>query len=351
MRKEMNMKKKVLAVLLALAMVSGVICSCSSETADEAEASESSKAAATEDIAETEAPAETTEGADASESADADSIYPLTYVDPYGNATVIESEPQTIVTVSPMVTEIIYALGAQDKLIGRSDYDDYPMEVFDIQTVGPIDLPDTELIASLEPDIVIVSSIFSEEAYNSLTALGIPVCIVVDEDSFAGMIDSVEVIADLAGVHDAGLELSAELSEEYAAYAALQETDADAQDVTVYYAMTFGEYGDYTGGNGTFIDEIIELAGYTNAADDTEGWEYSVEKLIENDPTFILVPEWGYDLFITSEPYSSLTAVQEGRVIAVDANLFERQGPRNFEAVQLIKDAVNEYLGELDAAA
>ena len=349
MRKEHCMKKKVLAVLLSLAVFGGVVCSCSNETADETEASASSEAAAATENEETEAPAETTEAADETEASD--SIYPLTYVDIYGNSTVIESEPQTIVTVSPAVTEIIYALGAQDKLIGRSDYDDYPMEVFDVPSVGPIDLPDTELIASLDPDIVIVSSIFSEEAYNSLTSLGIPVAIVVDEDSFEGMIEVVGDIADLAGVHDAGVELTAELSEEYIMYADLLETDAVAKDMTFYYCMSFGEFGDYTGGNGTFIDQIIELAGATNAADDTEGWSYSVEQLIANDPTFILVPDWAYDSFIVTEPYSSLTAVQEGRVISVDANLFERQGPRNFEAVQLIRDAINSYEAELDAAA
>jgi len=352
MRKEMNMKKKVLAVLISLAVVTGVICSCAGGAAEETDAPESSQAAPTADIDETEtSAAETTEGTEASESADADSIYPLNYVDPYGNTVVIESEPQTIVSVSPMVTEIIYALGAQDKLIGRSDYDDYPMEVFDIQSVGPIDLPDTELIASLQPDIVIASSIFSEEAYNALTALGIPVAIVVDEDSFAGMFDSVQNIADLAGVHDAGVALVEELTEEYDSYVALQETDAEAQDVTFYYCMSFGEFGDFTGGAGTFIDEIINLAGATNAAGDVEGWSYSAEQLIANDPTYIIVPAWAYDSFIVTEPYSSLTAVQEGRVISVDNNLFERQGPRNFEAVQIIRDAVAEYTTALDAAA
>lgn len=316
------MKKKILGILLSasIAVCAFAACTPAKETDESAE-----------------------------ESVQDEFAYPYTFTDVYGNEVTIESEPEKVVSVSPALTEIVYDLGsdASSKLVGRSDYDDYPAEVFDVQAVGPIDMPDIELIASLEPDVVIASSIFSEEAYNALTDLGIPVVIIIDEDTIDGVISNVTTVADVIGAHEAGVELAQELTDELQTI----RDNAVETDATVYYCMGFGEYGEYTAGNDTFIHQIITTAGAQNAAADVEGWSYSVEQLLENDPDYILVPEWGYDLFISSEPYNQLTAVQEGRVIAVDNNIFERQTPRNLEAVELIEEAISADASAQDAAA
>ena len=262
--------------------------------------------------------------------------YPLTLEDAYGNVVTVEEEPETIVTVSPALTEIVYALGGEDKLIGRSDWDDYPEEVFNVQGVGNIDMPDTELIVSLDPDVVLASSIFSEEAYNALTDAGITVVIIKDESSLDGVTTYIETVADVIGLHEEGEELAMSVSDQIANVADMaSETIAD-DGITVYYCMGYGEYGDYTAGPDTFINDIIEVAGCVNAASDADGWSYSAEQLLAADPDIILVPAWGYDDFLVTEPYTELTAVQEGRVFAVDNNLFERVGPRNAEAVQFV---------------
>lgn len=328
------MKKKVLSAVLALCMTASVAsCSGSSET-------EATTTAAASSITTAATSEETTSETEAV----SDGAYPLTYEDAYGNEVTIEAEPQTIVSVSPALTEIIYALGAEDKLVGRTDYCDYPEEVLDIESVGAIDNPDVELIASLEPDVVLASSIFSEESYNAITELGIPVVIVRDETSLEGMFDVIADVADVIGCHDDGVALVEELSAE------LDEIRANAPetDVTVYYCMSYGEYGDYTAGGDTFIGDIIESAGAINIADDVSGWSYSAEALVEADPDYIIIDEWSYDGFIATEPYSSLTAVQEGNIIVIDSNLLNRQGPRNLEAVELIQEAIS---GEADAAA
>ena len=267
-------------------------------------------------------------------------VYPLTLTDTYGHEVTIEEEPQTIVTVSPALTEIVYALDAQDKLAGRSDYDDYPEAVFDIQAVGPIDMPDVELIVSLNPDVVLASSIFSEEAYNAITEAGIPVVIINDESSLSAMPAYVSTVADVIGKHDEGAAMAEDLTNQ------LETIAQDGTGVTVYYCMGYGEYGDYTAGGDTFINDIIETAGCVNIASDVEGWMYSTEALLANDPDIILVPSWGADYFLETEPYNNLT----GTVVAIDANLFERVGPRNIEAIQVIIDAAAE-LNSVDAAA
>ncbi|MCY1152092.1 MAG: ABC transporter substrate-binding protein, partial [Sphaerochaetaceae bacterium] len=103
----------------------------------------------------------------------------------------------------------------------------------------------------------------------------------------------------------------------------------------VYYALSFGEWGDFTAGGSTFIGKMINLAGAINIAEDVDGWNYSVEQLIEKDPQIIIVSKYynSKDQFINTWPYSSLTAVKENRVYEIDNNLLDRQGIRNAQGL------------------
>ncbi len=305
------MKRKLLALTLCMAVTASIFTGCAQSdlNSDESGATEASEDGFS---------------------------YPLTLTDAYGNEVTVEEEPETIVSVSPALTEIVYALGGEDKLIGRSDYDDYPEAVLDIQSVGPIDLPDTELIVSLDPDVVLASSIFSEEAYNALTDAGITVVIIKDESDLEGMYTYITTTADVIGLHEEGQALVEDLEAELDEISAEVNDTIAGSEITVYYCMGYGEYGDYTAGGDTFINDIIEAAGCVNAAGDIEGWSISTEELLAKDPYIILVPSWGYDAFLETEPYSELTAVQEGRVLSVDENIFNRVGPRNVDAVRTV---------------
>lgn len=319
------MKRKLLALALCLSVAAAAFTACANSDSN----SEESGASVAEDTF----------------------AYPLTLTDAYGNEVTVEEEPETIVTVSPALTEIVYALGGEDKLIGRSDWDDYPADVFEVQSVGNIDMPDVELIVSLDPDVVLASSIFSEEAYNALTDAGITVVIIKDETSLDGVTLYIETVADVIGLHEEGQALAMGVSDEIAEiYNEATQTIAD-DEITVYYAMSFGEYGDFTAGPDTFINDIIEYAGCVNAASDADGWSYSAEQLLAADPDIIIVPEWGYESFMETEPYTELTAVQNGTVIAVDANLFERVGPRNVDAVRTLYEYALDYNSVAHAGA
>jgi len=319
------MKRKLLALALCLSVAAAAFTACANSDSN----SEESGASVAEDTF----------------------AYPLTLTDAYGNEVTVEEEPETIVTVSPALTEIVYALGGEDKLIGRSDWDDYPADVFEVQSVGNIDMPDVELIVSLDPDVVLASSIFSEEAYNALTDAGITVVIIKDETSLDGVTLYIETVADVIGLHEEGQALAMGVSDEIAEiYNEAAQTIAD-DEITVYYAMSFGEYGDFTAGPDTFINDIIEYAGCVNAASDADGWSYSAEQLLAADPDIIIVPDWGYESFMETEPYTELTAVQNGTVIAVDANLFERVGPRNVDAVRTLYEYALDYNSVAHAGA
>ena len=323
--------KKVIALSLSFVMLLGVLASCSDQKTEET----TTAAATTASETMQESPAET-------------AFKPFyEFTDAYGNDVVIETEPQRIVSVSPVMTEIVYALGKGDKLVGRTVYCDYPEEAASLPTIGDIYSPDVEAIVALEPDLVLTSSIFSEESFNQLTELGYNVAIVIDEESFEGIYDVISTVGNIVGAPDE----AAALIEDIKAEVDQIVNDKVDSDISVYYCMGCGEYGEYTAGGDTFINDIIELAGAKNAAADAKGWTYSLEALIAADPDYVLISAWAYDEFTTSENYADLKAVKNGNVIIVDSNLFERQGPRIVEGLKLVHELVLEAAAEEAQAA
>ena len=246
---------------------------------------------------------------------------------------------EKIVSLSPTVTEIVYAIGGGDKIVGVTSYDNYPEDVFNKTVVGDTMDPDVEAIIALEPDVVFASVFLSEDAQNALKDAGLDVVVVEDGANVEDMIAHIQTIADKIGMSDEGEALSMSLSDRVSEVV----NSVSDSDVSVYYVVGYGEYGDYTAGAGTFVDNLITLAGAVNAGAIADGWSISQEAILEADPDYLLIPSWATD--ITSlEPYASLTAVAEGRVITVDENIFDRQGPRNIDAIELIQGLVNDYV-------
>lgn len=259
--------------------------------------------------------------------------YPLTVVDSYDNEAVIVSEPVRIVSCAPAITEMLFELGAGEKVVGRTDYCNYPLDVSEIESVGMIDVPSIEAIVALEPDLVIASSIFTEDSYKSLTDLGITVVIFHDEYDVDGVKDMISSVGEIINRKEAAQNLISDMTE---TIQGAQDSVEGLERPTVYYAMSFGEYGDYTAGGDTFVHQMITAAGGDNIASDLIGWSYSVEKLVEEDPDVIIVNQFMLEDFLVTPPYSELSAVKNGRVYGIDADLIERQGYRNAEGIALL---------------
>ncbi|MCQ2482555.1 MAG: ABC transporter substrate-binding protein [Clostridia bacterium] len=270
-----------------------------------------------------------------SETTQEDDCYPLELTDFYGQTVTVESEPQRVISASPVITEIIFELGMEDRLVGRTDYCDYPDNVSDITSIGAIDSPSIETIIELNPDVIIASSILSEENYDKLTELGYPVLIARDETSFEGMFTNIETVAKILNCNDKAEELEQSLRDR------ISKIEPITKNVSVYYCVGFGEYGEYAATGDTYINEMIEMTGAKNAAADAEYWTFSTEALIEADPDYILLPEWAYNDFIITEPYSELSAVKNNQVIVVDPNIFERQTARNVDAIEMLYEIVS----------
>lgn len=253
--------------------------------------------------------------------------YPLTVVDTAGNTVEIAAEPKTVVSLAASNTEILYALGVGDKVVGVDAFSDHPAEALEnAAVVGDYNGPNVESILALDPDVVFASNYLQQEAIDALKAVGVAV-VSVEATAYDDIIPSIRLVADVMGVSaDAVIEkMNAEQAE------ALTLRDK-CEGKTVYFALSFGEWGDWTAGDGTFIDGMLTMLGAKNiAAGLGVAWpQYSAEQLLEKDPDVILVSggEASAEAFCAFETYQALTAVKEGRVYGVDANTSSRPSQR-----------------------
>ncbi len=262
----------------------------------------------------------------------ADGAQPVDIIDSLGRAVTIETVPERIVSMSPSNTEILYALGAGDRVVGVDSYSDYPEEAAALESkVGTYTEPNVELIVSLEPDIVFADNNLQQDTIDQLDALGIKV-VAVTGASYTDVAAAIELVAQCIGADASAVLADMQATEQQA----LALVDGQAAK-SVYYALSFGEYGDWTSGEGTFADDMLNMLGATNVgAALGQGWlSISLEKLLEADPDVILIPgdESMVEAFKADASYAELSAVKNGAVYAVDMNMSQRPGPRLAQAL------------------
>ncbi len=333
------MQKKGLALFLCAILALAALLSGCAHTPAATPAPTQDPTAAPSPEATAEATAEATEAPEATPEADATeapSAEAISIVDVLGNEVTLDAYPEKIVSLSPSTTEILYALGLGDKLVGRDSYSDYPAESADVPVVGDYSGPNVEAIAATEADLVLASTTLQQDAIDQLKSLGITVAS-VEATTYEQIAETITMIGTLTGAQEEAAALNASMTEAADAVAAAV---ADLEKPTVYYVMSYGEYGNWTSGPGSFINSIIELAGGAPVTADAEApWlEYSLEQLLQDDPDVILVSSDAGDpaLLADAEGYKDLTAVKEGRAYSIDANTSSRPGPRILEAAEAV---------------
>lgn len=269
--------------------------------------------------------------------------YPITITDSYDREVTLDKKPERIVSVAPNITETIAALNAQDRLVGRTEFCDFPESVASVESIGTLQEPNIEKIAELKPDVVIASTHFKKESLEKLEQLGIKVVVLYGEESFDGVYETIEKVSKVIGEEEAGNKIVKDMK---AKVEDVLNKVKDAKKPVVYYVVGFGQYGDYTAGKGTFIDQLIDMAGGTNAANDVEGWKYSVEKLVEKNPDILICSKF-YDSkagIMQTNGYKDLTAVKEGKLFEIDNNILDRQGPRLAEGLEELAKIIHPEL-------
>jgi len=319
-----NIKGIFIILAITALMVAGCALTAVGEEATEAEA------AVEEPIAE--------EPADVSE-AEAE---PMVFYDDMENMLEFVEYPDAIVSISPSMTEMLFALDAEKQLVGRDEMSTYPEEALEVTSIGGMwgDLP-VEAILAADPDLVLAAEIISPETVTALQELGLAVYWQANPDTFEELWDNLGEIAALTGHTEEAEVLRADL----AARVAAVDTAVSTVETTpmVFYELDATDPSNpWTTGSGTFIDYIITLAGGANAASSLQGdyAQISAESLISADPDVILLGDALYG--ITAESvmeragWDAITAVQNGAVYPIDPNTLSVPGPRLVDGLETV---------------
>lgn len=267
-------------------------------------------------------------GCDNKESSSVNSVdYPLTITDSTGSQVTIEKEPKKVVSFSPVVTETVAAIGRENILVGRTSFCDYPQSVESIPVVGDLTTHNMELVAGVEPDVVLASAFVDEGTKEQLKQLGIPLVVTYSSESFNGAYDDIEMIGKILNREDKSKEVIERMKSKV--YSVKTKVKEAKNKPNVYYVLGFIK-GDFTATGETFINEMITMAGGTNIAADGTGWSYNKENLIEKNPDILILDNMAgtIDCLKNTEGYKDLEAVKNNKVYLINSNLINRTGPR-----------------------
>jgi len=265
-----------------------------------------------------------------------------TFVDGLDRTVVLPGRLERIVSQAPATTEILFAVGAGDQVVGRDEFSDTPAEAKDLPSVGgSMGKYDLEKIASLDPDLVLAAEVNPPELVKALSDLGLTVYYLPNPTDLEGLYDNLRVVGDMTGHGPQAAGLVADLEERVSAVQARLEEAAD-KPVVFYELDGSTPSSPYTAGPGTFIDLLISLAGGQNAASGlSSSWgQLSLEELLVADPDLILLGDAAYGVTPESVAqragWEGLKAVQEGRMVPFDDNLVSRPTHRMVDGLEAL---------------
>ena len=264
--------------------------------------------------------------------------FPVTVTDDASRSVTVRTRPKRIVSLAPADTEILYSLGAFDRVVGVTTYDDYPAQVKSLPKMGDFQTPNLEAVAAARPDLVLVTGGVQADVISKLEAVGAKV-LVVDPKDVSGVLRSIEVVARCTGTTDRGARVVSGMRADLASIAGrLSRTKPVRAFVEIGWSPL------YTAGRGTLLNDLLVRAGGVNVVSRSGYVGYSVEQLVQDQPTVYLGTKSsiGDPHALETRPgYDALKAVQGALVYALDDDLVSRPGPRIVEGVREIAKALH----------
>lgn len=262
----------------------------------------------------------------------------VTVVDDAQRTVEITGVPERIISLAPSNTEILFALGVGDKVVGVTDFCDYPEEAREIEKVGGVEL-NLEKIVDLEPDLVLyIGGAAQLEKTQTMEDLGLTVLVLAPSD-IEGIFANIELVGKATGAEDQAEELVAQLRRRMkevtmkvaiSSYRPLVFYELDATDPT----------RPWTAGPGSFIDALIDMAGGFNlgGAAGMQWAQFSTEEIIAQDPKIIILGDANYGVTVESVAerpgWEVIAAVKAGAIYPIDDTLVSRPGPRIIDGLE-----------------
>lgn len=264
----------------------------------------------------------------------------VTVTDMAGREIALDAPATKVVALTASDCEILAALGAEDTLVGRGEYCDYPESILEVPAVQSGADTNLEQIIALEPQVVVMAKMAqTEEQVAALEKAGIRV-VVSDAQDIEGVYTAIRLIGALVGRNDEAEAMVADMQSAFADIAAKSENTGK----TVYFEVSPLQWGLWTAGKGTFMDELATMCGLTNAFADVEGWaEISEEQVLERDPDYIVTISMYYgegptpvEEIKSRAGWDALKAVQNDAIFNADSNEVSRPGPRLKDAAEAL---------------
>ncbi len=263
--------------------------------------------------------------------------FPLTLIDGLNREVTILKQPGRIISLAPANTEILFALGLGEKVVGITNVCNYPPQTKEKERIGDYSNPNLEKIIELEPDLILASHGNPTELIDRLERLDY-VVIVLKPESIDDVISSINMVGRVTGKmrESAGLtgKMEGRIKATLSKIGNLVENDKPRVLYVVWYKPL------WTAGSGTFIDELIQKAGGTNIAGDIAGWpQMNLETVIEKNPQVIVV---GYsedqpELIQAVRSESTLDqtdAFKNNQIHTMETDIVSRAGPRIVDALE-----------------
>ena len=280
-------------------------------------------------------------------------------VDDTGYLTSLDAIPNKIISMAPSTTEIAFALGLDDEVVAVSNFCDYPynfsawIEAGNMSSIGDFADPNMEVVASLDPDLILATGGVQDPTIGTLRDLGYKV-LVLNPSTINGVMQNIELVGNATGKTAEAAALIADINSRI--NAVVDKVASAESTPTVYYEVWYDPTSLWTAGSKAWQNELIEKAGGVNifADQDLEYFQSSAEAVIERNPDIILLPAegmgfgepfWGSLDAVKARPgWDTIGAVQNDGLVEVDSNTIARAGPR---VVDIIEDLAEAFHPEL----
>ncbi len=271
--------------------------------------------------------------------------YPMTLTDVTGNEVTLEEAPKAIVSMIPSNTEILYALGLSEEIVGVSDYDNYPEEAASKEKIGGMEF-NVEKIISLNPDLVFAheSALGTWDAgLQQLRDAGVQVYTVTNAETFDATYETIHEMGEATGKTEEATKIVEDMK---AKIKEVQEKVAKIDTKKKVLVEVSPEPEIYTPAGNTIMNEMLNMINAENLVADLDGWiKIDPEEIVNRNPDVILTTYGNYtpdavNLVLNRNGFSDVTAVKNKAVYDMDADMTGRMGPRLADGLELVAENV-----------
>jgi iron complex transport system substrate-binding protein len=276
-------------------------------------------------------------------------VFPITVQDQAGRTITFNEAPQKIISLSPSNTEIIYALGLEDRLYGVTTFCNYPPAAQDKPKIGGFSTADIERITEIQPDLILASNIhLGKNLVSELENRGYRV-LVLRPINLDEVIEAFELVSRITGQTEETTALVTDLKNRINTVTSLTAGLTDAQKKRVFYVTTWSPI--YSVGSDTLIHNLIVSAGGINIYQELSGTiSVGFETIIDKNPQVMVAGgQMGgampaYDALKTDSLLATVEARVTGQIYQINADLVNRYGPRVVDALEQLAQMIHPEL-------